>query len=151
MSRSLFLVGRGLHRSTDDGLLVWINAEDHLSLVATSNSGRMSEVYGRIVRGMETINQELEFQQHQRLGYLNFSATNIGTALQVDMYVQLLDGSKLDRLMDVSRKLDMHIEPREESNVFHVSNMIRLGRTEFHIVRGMLDGVQQLIEHDLHG
>ena len=100
---------------------------------------------------MERINQDLEFQQHQRLGYLNFSPKNIGTALQVDMHVQLLNGSQLERLIDFSRKLDMHIEPGDEKNVFRVSNTIRLGRTEFHIVRGMLDGVQQLIEQDLHG
>jgi protein-arginine kinase len=140
-----------VHRSADEGFLVWINEEDHLSLISKSNDGRMSEAYGRIVRAMEKINQDLEFQQHQRLGYLNFSPTNIGTALQVDMHVQLLNGSQLDRLIDFSRKLDMHIEPRDEKNVFHVSNMIRLGRTEFHIVRGMLDGVRQLIEQDLHG
>lgn len=99
---------------------------------------------------MEKINQTMEFQQHQRLGYLNFSPKNIGTALQVDIHVQLLNGSQLDRLIDFSRKLDMHIEPGNELNVYHISNMIRLGRTEFHIVRGMLDGVQRLIEQDLH-
>ena len=111
----------------------------------------MSEVYGRLIRAMERINQDLEFQQHQRLGYLNFSPKNIGTALQVDMNVRLLNGSQLDPLIDFSRKLDMHIESGNEKNVFHVSNMIRLGRTEFHIVRGMLEGVRQLIERDLHG
>ncbi len=35
--------------------------------------------------------------------------------------------------------------------MFNFSNIIRLGRTEFHIIRSMWDGIQQIIEQDIQG
>jgi protein-arginine kinase len=131
-------------------LILWINEEDHLSLISQSNNGQMSEVYERIIRAMNKINQSLEFQQHQRLGYLNFSPMNIGTALQVNIHIKLSHLEKLNQLIDLCQKLDIHVENTNQKNIFNLSNIIRLGRTEFHIIRSMWDGIQQVIEQDIH-
>jgi len=131
-------------------LIVWINEEDHLSLISQSNDGKMSETYERLIRVINQINQTFEFQQHQRLGYLNCSPLNIGTALQVNIHVKLLHIEKVHQLIEFSKKFDIHFENTNEKNIFNLSNIIRLGRTEFHIIRGMWNGIQQIIEQDLH-
>jgi protein-arginine kinase len=145
-----FDIGRGIFVNTSENLIVWINEEDHLSLISQSNNGQMSEVYERIIRAMNKINQSLEFQQHQRLGYLNFSPMNIGTALQVNIHIKLSHLEKLNQLIDLCQKLDIHAENTNQKNIFNLSNTIRLGRTEFHIIRSMWDGIQEVIEQDIH-
>jgi len=132
-------------------LIIWINEEDHLSLISQSNDGKISETYERLIRAINKINQLLEFQQHQCLGYLNFSPINIGTTLQINIRIKLLHLEKFNQLIDFCQKLDIHLENTNDKNIFNLSNIIRLGRTEFHIIRGMRDGVQQIIEQDIHG
>jgi protein-arginine kinase len=144
------VLGRGISFNKDENLIVWINEEDHLSLISQSNDGKMNETYARIIHAVDKINETLEFQQHQRLGYLNISPLNIGTALQVNIRIKLFHTEKLDQLIEFSRKLDIHLEHSNEQNIFNLSNIIRLGRTEFHIIRGMWDGIQQIIERDIH-
>jgi len=132
-------------------LIIWINEEDHLSLISQSNDGKISETYERLIRAINKINQSFEFQQHQRLGYLNFSPMNIGTTLQINIRIKLLHLEKFNQLIRFCQKLDIHVENTNDKNIFNLSNIIRLGRTEFHIIRGMRDGVQQIIEQDIHG
>ena len=109
----------------------------------------MSKIYGRIICATNKINQSLEFQQHQRLGYLNFSPMNIGTALQVNVRVKLLHIEKLNQLVELGKKLDIHLDHTSNKNIFNLSNIVRLGRTEFHIIRIMWDGIRQIIEQDI--
>jgi len=136
----------------NENLIIWINEEDHLSLISQSNDSKMSETYERIIRSINKINESFEFQQHQRLGYLNFSPINIGTALQINIRIKLLNLEKLNQLIEFcQQKLDIHLENTNEKNIFNLSNIIRLGRTEFHIIRSIWDGVQQIIEQDIHG
>jgi protein-arginine kinase len=143
------VLGRGISFNKDENLIVWINEEDHLSLISQSNDGKMNETYARIIHAVDKINETLEFQQHQRLGYLNISPLNIGTALQVNIHVKLVHTGKLNQLIEFSKKFDIHFETTNETNIFNLSNIIRLGRTEFHIIRDMWNGIQQIIEQDI--
>ncbi|CAF3478777.1 unnamed protein product [Rotaria sp. Silwood1] len=142
--------GRGIFVNRNENLIIWINEEDHLSFISQSNNDKISEIYERIIRAIDKINQTFEFQQHQRLGYLNFSPINIGTALQVNIHIKLLHTEKFNQLIDLCKKLDIHIEKTNENNIFNLSNIIRLGRTEFNIIRLIWDGIQQIIEQDIH-
>jgi protein-arginine kinase len=144
-------LGRGISINKNENFIVWINEEDHLTLISQSNDSRMSETYERLIRAINQINQSFEFQYHQRLGYLNFSPMNIGTALQVNIRVKLLHLEKLNQIIEFSQRLDIHLENTNEKNIFNFSNTIRLGRTEFHIIRSMWDGIQQIIEQDIQG
>ena len=132
----------------DENLIVWINEEDHLTLISQTIGNRMNETYERLIRATEKLNQSFAFQQHQRLGYLNFSPRNIGTALQVNVRVKLLHVEKLNQLIDFAHKLDIRLENTNENQIYNLSNLIQLGRTEFHIVRSLWDGIQQIIEED---
>ena len=145
------MLGRGISINKNENFIVWINDEDHLTLISQSNDGKMSETYERLIRATNQINQSFEFQQHRHLGYLNLSPMNIGTALQVQIRVKLLHLEKLNQINDFCQKLDIHLENTNEKNLFNLSNTIRLGRTEFHIIRSMWDGIEQIIEQDIHG
>ncbi|CAF1346264.1 unnamed protein product [Adineta steineri] len=142
--------GRGFSINKDENFIIWVNEEDHLSFISQSNDSKMNETYERTIRAINQIHQAFEFQQHQRLGYLNFSPLNIGTALQVNVHVKLNHTEKLNELIEFSKKYDIHLENTNEKNIFNLSNIIRLGRTELHIIRSMWNGIQQIIEQDIN-
>ncbi|CAF3963260.1 unnamed protein product, partial [Rotaria magnacalcarata] len=142
--------GRGIFINKNQNFIIWINEEDNLSFISQSNDGKMNEIYERMIRAIEKLNQTFEFQQHQRLGYLNLSPMNIGTALQVNIHIKLLHLEKSNPLIEFCKKLDIHIENTNEYNIFNLSNIIRLGRTEFNIIRLMWNGIEQIIKQDIH-
>jgi protein-arginine kinase len=76
---------------------------------------------------------------------------NIGTALQVNIRVKLSNLDKLDQMIDLSQRLDIHLQNTNEKNIFNLSNRIRLGRSEFHTIRSIWDGIRQIIEQDIQG
>ena len=149
-NNGFYSLGRGIYLNSDENFFIWINEEDHLSIIGQSNDHQMSKTYDRMIRAMNQINQDLEFQQHQRLGYLTFSPMNIGTALRVDIHIKLFNIDKLDQLTSWSKKYDLDIESTNEKNIYRVTNLIRLGRTEFHLIRGMWNNIQQILAQDLH-
>lgn len=106
----------------------------------------MNETYERLIQAIEKLNQSFVFQQHPRLGYLNCSPKNLGTAFQINVRIKLFHIEKLSQMIE---KLDLRLEKTNENQIYNLSNLIQLGRTEFHIVRSFWDGIQQIIEEDL--
>lgn len=141
--------GRGIFVNENENLIVSINDEDHLIVTSQTNGNRMNETYERLIRATDQLNHSFAFQQHQRLGYLNCSPSNIGTGLQVTVRMKLIHAEKLNQMVDFARKLDIRLENTNENQIVNLSNAIQLGRTEFHIIRSMWDGIQQIIEEDL--
>ena len=89
---------------------------------------------------METV---CEFERHDKFGYLTFCPTNIGTALRASVHVRVTKISEAGRLEEICRSLDLqprgihgeHTEP--EDGVFDISNKIRIGRTEWELIKNM--------------
>ncbi|UJR24971.1 hypothetical protein I4U23_006335 [Adineta vaga] len=140
--------GRGFCVNKNENFIVWINEEDHLSLISQSHNGKMNEIYELLIRATNQISQICEFQQHQRLGYLNFSLLNIGTALEITIQIKLLHSERLNQLIELSKTLDIDIKPTPDKSIINLSNRIRLGRTEFHIIRNIWNGIEQIIKED---
>ena len=90
---------------------------------------------------METV---LEFEKHEKLGYLTFCPTNIGTALRASVLVKVPKLAESDRLLSTCKSLNLqprgmfgeHTEPSEEG-VHDISNKIRIGRTEWDLISSM--------------
>ena len=144
-----FTKGRGFYVNEKENFIVWVNEEDHLSVISQSDNGKLSETYERLTRATDQINQLCEFQQHQRLGYLNLSPLNIGTALEITVRVRLTHPERFDQLIEMSKRLAIGSKLTHDRCIISFSNLIRLGRTEFHIVRSMWNGIEQLIKEDM--
>jgi len=73
------------NRNDNPGLVMWLNQEDHLRIIATSNSGDLSAVFTRLSRALTQVEQSLHkrghaFCIHPRYGFVNTSPENLGTA-----------------------------------------------------------------------
>eukprot|EP00536_Pseudo-nitzschia_multiseries_P000414 jgi/Psemu1/249493/estExt_Genewise1Plus.C_50175 len=80
------------HENPD--LMIWLNKEDHMRVIATSNGGDLLAVFARLSKALTQIEQSLHkrghaFAKHPRYGFVNTSPENLGTALRASVYIKL--------------------------------------------------------------
>lgn len=73
--------GRGIFHNNKKTFLVWLNEEDHIRIISMQPGGDLGEVYRRFVKAVTEIEKKVKFSRSDRLGYLTFCPTNLGTTL----------------------------------------------------------------------
>jgi creatine kinase len=145
--------GRGIYHNDDKTFLVWVNEEDHLRIISMQMGGDLGTVYRRMVAGVNEIEKKLPFSRSDRLGYLTFCPTNLGTTIRASVHIKLpklaSDKSQLDA---TAAKFNLQVRGTsgEHSDsiggVYDISNKRRLGLTEFQAVKEMEQGILELIK-----
>lgn len=74
-------IGRGVFYNAARNFLVWINIEDHLSVISVENGADLGACYRRFVAGLKKIGKMVAYLRDERLGYLNMCPTNLGRCL----------------------------------------------------------------------
>lgn len=97
----------------------------------------------------------IQFQHHPRYGNVTSCPSNLGTTLRASVHIQLPNLAKdPDRLQEMANALQLQIrgtggEHTEiEDGVMDISNKRRLGFTEFELVRGLQEGILELIKKE---
>ncbi|XP_035897335.1 arginine kinase-like [Anopheles stephensi] len=148
-----FPAGRAIFLNEAKTFVVWVNEEDHLRIISMQDGADIAQVYQRFITALETLGNQIPFQRDERLGYLTFCPTNLGTAIRASVHIRLpklsSDKARLEEAA-AAHKLQIrgvHGEHTDtEDGVLDVSNKRRLGLTEFEAVKEMVDGVKALIE-----
>jgi len=144
--------GRGIFHNKAKSFLVWVNEEDHLRIISMQNGGNVGQVLDRLIRGVKTVEKQAPFSRDDRLGWLTFCPTNLGTTIRASVHIKI---PKVSARPDFKKICDdLKLQPRgihgEHSEtvggVYDVSNKARLGLTEYQAVKVMYDGVKKLIE-----
>jgi len=97
----------------------------------------------------------MEFERHDKFGYLTFCPTNIGTALRASVHVKVPKVAENGQLDEICKSLDLqprgiHGEHTESvGGVYDISNKIRIGRTEWNLINTMWNGVHELMKKEL--
>jgi creatine kinase len=146
-------------RNDNPDLVMWLNKEDHLRIVATSNGGDLSAVFGRLSRALTQVEQSLHkrghaFCYHPRYGFVNTSPENLGTALRASVFIKL---NRLGQQPGFDELLDrLHLEASSRfkdkqsggtyTGIFDIANSERLGQSEVQLINTMINGVGRLIE-----
>lgn len=82
--------GRGIFHNDKKSFLVWVNEEDHLRIISMEKGGDLKAIYGRMVAGVNAIEKKkLPFSRSDRLGFLTFCPTNLGTTIRASVHIQL--------------------------------------------------------------
>lgn len=145
-------VGRGIYHNKNKTFLVWVNEEDHLRIISMENGGNVGRVLDRLIRGATAIAGKAPFSRDDRLGWLTFCPSNLGTTVRASVHIKLPKLSATPEFQKVSDEMGLQIRgihgEHSESvgGVYDVSNKARLGLTEYQAVRQMYDGVKKLIE-----
>ncbi len=144
--------GRGIFHNSAKSFLVWINEEDQLRIISMQEGGDIKEVFSRLVKAIQKIEESISFSYSEHLGYITSCPTNLGTAMRASVHIKL---PKLAEDMALFKSITdkhhlqirgIHGEHSEsEGAVFDISNRRRLGVTEVECVQDMHDGVAALI------
>lgn len=145
--------GRGIYHNDNKTFLVWCNEEDHLRIISMQMGGDLGEVYRRLVTAVNDIEKRIPFSHNDRLGFLTFCPTNLGTTVRASVHIKLpklaANKAKLDECagkynLQVRGTRGEHTEA--EGGVYDISNKRRMGLTEFDAVKEMYDGISELIK-----
>lgn len=145
--------GRGIYHNAEKTFLVWVNEEDHLRIISMQKGGDLKTIYDRLIRGAKSIESKVPFSRDDRLGFLTFCPTNLGTTIRASVHIKLpklaADRKKLEEVasrynLQVRGTSGEHTE--SVGGVYDISNKRRLGLTEYQAVREMQDGILELIK-----
>lgn len=145
--------GRGIYHNDNKTFLVWCNEEDHLRIISMQMGGDLGEVYRRLVSAVNEIEKRLPFSHDDRLGFLTFCPTNLGTTIRASVHIKVpkLAANKA-KLEEVAAKYNLQVRgtrgehTEAEGGVYDISNKRRMGLTEFDAVKEMNDGIAELIK-----
>ena len=131
-------------------LLVWVNEEDHLRLMALERSPDLRAAFDKFARAANGIEHALRDQgfgyvRSDELGYLLSCPSNLGTGLRVSVSTSLPKLSKIPRFKEAVQMLRLHCKPAGRAGVFDLSNQERLGKTEVELVNTVIEGVDALV------
>merc|ERR1711874_742947 len=145
--------GRGIYHNDKKTFLVWCNEEDHLRIISMQMGGDLGEVYRRLVSGVNQIESKVPFSHHDRLGFLTFCPTNLGTTIRASVHIKLPHLAADKAMLDgVASRYNLQVRGTagEHSDavggVYDISNKRRMGLTEFQAVKEMQDGILEIIK-----
>ncbi|KAL3070778.1 hypothetical protein niasHS_016644 [Heterodera schachtii] len=151
-SNHFWPAGRGIFHNAKKTFLVWVNEEDHLRLISMQKGGDVGNVLKRLIRGLKGIEKQVPFARDDRLGYLTFCPSNLGTTIRASVHIRLPKLSAKSEFKKICEGLKLQVRgihgehSKSEGGVYDLSNKARLGLTEFEAVKQMYDGVKHLIE-----
>ncbi|PAA63422.1 hypothetical protein BOX15_Mlig021515g1 [Macrostomum lignano] len=145
--------GRGIFHNDNKTFLVWIGEEDHMRIISMQKGGNIKEVYARLVKGVEEIAKRMKFSHDDRLGFLTFCPTNLGTTIRASVHIKLplLAKGGHDALQKVADKFQLQVRgsagehSEAVGGMYDISNRERMGLTEFDAVSKMFKGITELI------
>ncbi|XP_059086405.1 arginine kinase-like isoform X1 [Tigriopus californicus] len=147
--------GRGIFFNDERSFLVWCGEEDHLRIISMQNGGHVGEVYGRLVRALEEMEKEFKYSHDERLGFLTFCPTNLGTTIRASVHIKLPRLAAEGGIEMLQKHGDEHqLQVRGSSGehseavggLYDISNRERMGLTEYQAVKKMYEGVNELIK-----
>jgi creatine kinase len=145
--------GRGIYHNDAKTFLVWCNEEDHLRIISMQMGGDLGQVYARLVKAVNDIEKRIPFSHHDRLGFLTFCPTNLGTTIRASVHIKVPKlAANLAKLEEIAGKYNLQVRgtrgehTEAEGGIYDISNKRRMGLTEFQAVKEMYDGIAELIK-----
>lgn len=138
-------------------MIATISSQHRNLKVSTAKGGDVQHVFWQLSQAVWALETSLntrgqKFVEDSRLGFLNASPANIGTALRASVFVKLVRLGQQPGFEDLVRRL--RLIPRSDypqtdkryTGIFDMANAEALGKTEVEVINVMITGVAKLIE-----
>jgi creatine kinase len=136
-------------------VMMWLNAEDHLRVISMSKGGDLLQVFTRLSKALSALEESLKqrgygYSMDPRLGFLNTSPENVGTALRASVFVKLPRLGQQPGFDELLDRLRLEASSRFKgknayTGIFDIANAERLGQSEVQLINTMINGVGRLI------
>jgi len=145
--------GRGIYHNDNKTFLVWVGEEDHTRIISMQKGGDLGEVYRRWVKAVNEVEKLVPFSHSDRLGFLAFCPTNLGTTVRASVHIKVPKLAADYALLEKTAA-KYHLQVRGTAGehtasvggVYDISNSRRMGLTEYEAVKEMQDGILELIK-----
>jgi len=138
----------------DPSLIIWVNFEDHLRVISANSGGDLLGVFTQLTKLLSALDMSLRkrghyYAAHPRLGFLNTSPENLGTALRASVFVKLPRLGQQPGFEDLLDRLRLEVSSRfnaeKSQGIYDIANAERLGQSEVQLINTMINGVGILI------
>jgi protein arginine kinase len=150
--------GRAVAFGMDETVSVMINEEDHLRLQAISSGHSLLAAWERVRELDRSLESDVEFAVHERLGYLTGCPTNVGTGLRASVMLHLpalgMVRPELEKVFAAAQRTGLAVRgmygegSRAAGDLFQISNQVTLGRSEDQLIADLDALVPAIVEFE---
>ena len=151
---------RGLVYGSREMVSLMINEEDHLRLQGLLGGLALRDIWGYLKVIERRLGEHLDYAYHDRYGFLTACPTNVGTGIRVSSLVHLpalvLTG-EINKVLPAATKVGIVSRglygegTRVMGDIFQLSNVVTLGKTEDEVIDAVQRVVTQIIDYEREG
>ncbi len=148
---------RGVAIGPEENVSVLINEEDHLRIQVMQSGLSLTEVWDRINRLDDRIEESLTYAFSPQLGYLTACPTNVGTGIRVGVMLHLpalVHMKQIDKVFRALHKINLAVRglygegTQAFGDFYQISNQQTLGKSEAELIKNLSDVIPQIITYE---
>src|SRR3954469_2919085 len=148
---------RGVAIGPLENISVMVNEEDHLRIQVMLSGLSLHEVWDRINRLDDQLEEQLAYAYSGQLGYLTACPTNVGTGIRVGVMLHLpalVQTKQIDKVFRALQKINLAVRglygegTQAFGDFYQISNQQTLGKSEVELIRNLSDVVPQIIQYE---
>ena len=142
-----------------ENVAVMVNEEDHLRIQVMLSGLSLHDVWDRINKLDDQLEEQLPYAFSPQLGYLTACPTNVGTGIRVGVMLHLpalVQTKQIDKVFRALQKINLAVRglygegTQASGDFYQVSNQQTLGKSELELIRILTDVVPQVIQYERH-
>lgn len=148
---------RGVAIGSLENVSVMVNEEDHLRIQVMLSGLSLHDVWERINRLDDQLEEQLAYAYSPQLGYLTACPTNVGTGIRVGVMLHLpalVQTKQIDKVFRALQKINLAVRglygegTQASGDFYQISNQQTLGKSEMELIRILSDVVPQVIQYE---
>lgn len=148
---------RGVAIGPQENISIMVNEEDHLRIQVMLSGLSLHEVWDRINRLDDQLEEYLAYAYSAQLGYLTACPTNVGTGIRVGVMLHLpalVQTKQIDKVFRALQKINLAVRglygegTQAFGDFYQISNQQTLGKSELELIRILTDVVPQVIQYE---
>ena len=148
---------RGVAIGPHENVSVMVNEEDHLRIQVMHSGLSLHDVWERINKLDDQLEEVLSYAYSAQLGYLTACPTNVGTGIRVGVMLHLpalVQTKQIDKVFRALQKINLAVRglygegTQAFGDFYQISNQQTLGKSETELIRILTDVVPQVITYE---
>ena len=148
---------RGVAVGIRENVAVMVNEEDHLRIQVMLSGLSLPDVWERINKLDDQLEEQLAYAFSPQLGYLTACPTNVGTGIRVGVMLHLpalVQTKQIDKVFRALQKINLAVRglygegTQASGDFYQISNQQTLGKSELELIRILTDVVPQVIQYE---
>jgi len=148
---------RGVAIGPEENVSVMVNEEDHLRIQVMHSGLSLPDVWDRINRLDDQLEEQLTYAFSPQLGYLTACPTNVGTGIRVGVMLHLpalVHTKQIEKVFRALHKINLAVRglygegTQAFGDFYQISNQQTLGKSEVELIKNLSDVVPQIISYE---